>query len=236
MGNIILAVVVAFLAAMTFVGYNRGLIKTVFSLLSMIIVLVVVTILTPTARILIRETPIYSYINEQTEVYVNDCIGKGFEENSMAGIGAKEQKKVIDNLPLPQNIKDSLVDNNTEEGYKALEVTNFVDYIVNSITEKIIDSIAFIVLFIIVVIAVNLAVRLLDIISKLPVLNFLNKSGGAVFGFAEALILIWIACVIITAFGATEWGQQLLAEINNNVILSVIYNSNVVEKVISVFF
>lgn len=236
MGNIILAGVIAILAIMTFVGYKRGLIKTVFSLLSVVIVLAVVTILTPTAGVLIRETPIYSYIQEKTQDYVYECIGDGFKENSMAGIGAGEQKKVIEQLPLPQNIKDTLLENNTEEGYKALAVTNFVDYIVYSITDRIIDSIVFIILFAVVGCAVKLAVRFLDIISKLPVLNFLNKSGGAVFGFAEALILLWIACMIITAFGATNWGQQLLAEINNNVLLSIIYNSNVIEKIIATFF
>lgn len=236
MGTIILAGVIIFLTVMTFVGYKRGLIKAVFSLLSTIIVLVVVTILTPTARILIKETPVYEYIQERTEKYVYECIGQDFGENTMAGIGVKEQKRVINKLPVPQNIKDTLIENNTEKGYKDLEVTNFVDYIVNSITNKVVDSITVIILFVIVMTAVKVAVELLDIIAKLPILNVLNKSGGAAFGFAEALVFIWIACVIVTAFGATKWGQQVLAEINNNVLLSAVYNYNMVEKVISMFF
>ena len=130
-------------------------------------------------------------------------------------------------------MKDILISNNTEAGYKGLEVTNFSDYIVISITDMIVNSIAFIVLFAVVVIAIRTAVALLDIISKLPVLNFLNKSGGAVCGFAEALLAVWILCIIVTAFGTTEWARTVLAEINNNLFLSFIYSNNILEKVLT---
>lgn len=237
MGNIIFAGVIAFLAIMTAVGYVRGLVKTVFSLVSVIVILVVVTILTPTARTIIRETPLYPYIQDRAREFTYNSMK--IEEwdttnvdNPIAGLGIGEQEKIINELPIPQNIKDSLISNNTEEGYKVLEVTNFADYIVMSITDMIINSIAFIILFAVVVIAIKTAVALLDIISKLPVLNFLNKSGGAVFGFVEALIIIWIVCIIVTAFAATQWGQQLLAEINDNVFLSLIYSNNILEKIV----
>ena len=68
MGNILLIGVVAFFAIMTAIGYHRGLVKTVFSLLSVIVVLVVVTILTPTVRLVIKETPLYPYIMEKTRI------------------------------------------------------------------------------------------------------------------------------------------------------------------------
>lgn len=236
MGNIILAGLIAFLAAMTFVGYKRGLIKTVFSLLSIIIILVVVTILTPTVQIVIKETPLYPFIKENVQEYINNNVGKDMEEKAIIGLGASEQKKVIDSLPMPQNMREELINGNTENGYNLLEVTNFKDYLVESVTDMIINSIAFIILFVVVTIAIKVAVYLLDIITKLPVLNFFNKGGGAVVGFIEAMMIIWTVCIIITAFSATEWAQKLFVEVNNNVILGLIYNNNILEIIIKGFF
>lgn len=236
MGNAILVGILAFLAIMTFVGYKRGLIKTVFSLLSMVIIIVLVTILTPTVRMVIKETPVYSTIRDNVQKFIDDNIAADLEESAVAGLGASDQKKVIENLPLPQNIKDELVENNTEEGYGLLEVSNFKDYLIEYVTDTIINAIAFVVLFIVVAIAIKVAVSLLDIIAKLPVLNFFNKGGGAIFGLIEAMVIVWTLCIIITACGATEWGQKLFAEINDNVILSLIYNNNILEILIREFF
>ncbi|MBE5957525.1 MAG: hypothetical protein E7254_01510 [Lachnospiraceae bacterium] len=236
MGNYIFAGVVAFIILMTIIGYVRGLVKSVFSLLSVVIVLTIVTILTPIARDMVKETPVYTSIRKSIVVYFEKTVGAAKDNDDFKGLGVKEQKNVIEELSLPQNIKDSLVKNNTEIGYKELKVDNFVDYIVVSITDKIVDSIVFIVLLIFVSIAVGIVINLLDLVAKLPVIDFFNKGGGAIFGFATALLFIWIICIIITAFGATEQGQKLLAIIDDNVLLSLIYNYNLLELAISSLF
>lgn len=238
MGNILLIGVIAFFVIMTAIGYHRGMIKTIFSLLSVIVVLVVVVILTPTVRLVIKETPLYPYIMEKTQEFVDDNIERAIpgvteDQNPIAGLGLGEQTNFINELPIPQNLKDTLISNNTEAGYKGLEVTNFSDYIVISITNIIVNSIAFIILFVVIVVAIRTAVMLLDIISKLPILNFLNKSGGAVCGLLEALLVVWIVCIIVTAFGTMEWARIVLEEIDNNVFLSFIYSNNILERVLT---
>ena len=54
----------------------------------------------------------------------------------------------------------------------------------------------------------------------------MNKTAGMLFGFLQGIIIIWIACLVVTAFGATKTGQQILALIQDSVILSFIYNNN----------
>lgn len=232
MGNAILIGIIVFLVAMTFAGYQRGLIKTIFSLLSMIIVLVLVTVLTPATEGIIKQTSMYSYIQDTVRDYVEESVNKQLGNNVIMGIGEGEQNKVIDNLPVPQNIKDSLTKNNTESGYKEFKVSNFVDYIVESITDTILNAISFIILFILITIAVRVAVYLLDIVAKLPVLSLFNHGGGAIAGFFEAMAIIWTLCIIITAFGATTWGREIFDIINNNILLSLIYNNNILEAVL----
>ena len=113
-----------------------------------------------------------------------------------------------------------------------MEVDNFSDYITSFVTDKILDALIFVVLFIVVSALVWLSVFLLDILAKLPVIKFFNKGGGAALGFVEGVIVIWVACIIITMFSTTEWGQTLFKEINNNPILDMIYSNNFLQKII----
>ena len=67
---------------------------------------------------------------------------------------------------------------------------------------------------------------MLDMMSRIPVVNGLNKIGGFIFGLLNGVVYLWIACIIITIFSATAWGQYIFAQINDSVILSFIYNNN----------
>lgn len=66
----------------------------------------------------------------------------------------------------------------------------------------------------------------MDLFSRIPVLNGLNKIGGFIFGLFNGAVYLWIACIIITIFAGTGWGQEIFAQINDSVILSYIYNNN----------
>lgn len=236
MDNIILIVIVAFLAFMTFVGYKRGLVKSIFQLLSVVIVLVLVTLLTPIATKLVEKSPIQPYVHDKAQEFVEKNITEKLEESAITGLGEKDQLKIINDLPVPKSIKDQLIDNNNESGYKELDVTNFEEYVVEIITNYIVSAIAFVILFVIVFIAVKVAIALLDIITKLPILNMFNKGGGALFGFAEGVIVLWLVFIIATAFSSAQWAQELFKAINDNPVLALIYDNNYLEKLISGIF
>ena len=236
MDNLILIGIVAFLALMTFVGYKRGLVKSIFQLLSVVIVLVLVTLLTPVATKLIEKSPIQGYVHEKAQEFVEKNITEKIEGSAIIGLGEKEQLKLIDNLSVPNSIKTQLIENNNESGYKELEVTNFEEYVVEIISNYIVSSIAFVILFIIIFIAVRVAIVLLDVITKLPILNLFNKGGGALFGFAEGVVVLWIICIIATAFSSTQWAQELFKTINDNPLLALIYDNNYLEKLITNIF
>ena len=57
MGNILLICVGLFMAAMIAIGLKRGMLKMAFSLVSVIIVLLLVNILTPPVKQLLKTTP-----------------------------------------------------------------------------------------------------------------------------------------------------------------------------------
>ena len=153
---------------------------------------------------------------------------------SQTGVGA--QKKIIEKLPLPKEIKATLNENNTEESYASLKVTTFSEYIAESLTDMVMNAVTFIILFVILTILVKIVVHALDIIAKLPVLRTFNTIGGALIGLGESLVIIWIACIVVTAFSATSWGQQICTGISENGLLSLIYDNNIIQHYISGIF
>jgi hypothetical protein len=50
--------------------------------------------------------------------------------------------------------------------------------------------------------------------------------GGLAVGAAQGLIIVWIGCLVITAFGDKAWAQEAFRQINDNKLLTFIYENN----------
>ena len=106
MGNTLLIIVGIFMVAMTAIGLKRGMLKMAFSLISVVVVLLLVNILTPPTKQLLKATPIYTGIQNTIEEYVSNNIESSAQSVTQTGVGA--QKKIIEKLPLPKEIKATL--------------------------------------------------------------------------------------------------------------------------------
>ncbi len=65
-------------------------------------------------------------------------------------------------------------------------------------------------------------------ISQLPVIHWANKLLGAVFGVLEVVLILQIIYVFIMYFGLGMIGQQILEYTGESVVLTAIYQYNVV--------
>ena len=72
-----------------------------------------------------------------------------------------------------------------------------------------------------------MTVLTLNNLSKLPVLHSLNQSMGAAFGLLQGLCVVWVAFLLITAFGNTGAGARLMEMIHESPILNTLYNVNI---------
>lgn len=221
MNQWVLILVAAILLLHILNGRRRGLIKTVFSLFSVIVAMVVTATVAPMiSKQLQNNETVYAFVEDKVtaslDVYIEDM-----EESSVA-----VQNEVIQGLPLPEAVKDMLVENKNAEVYQAMAVEGLRDYVIKYITGVVINAGSFIVVFIVVNIAIRILAVLLDIISKLPVLNTLNKTGGAVIGFLQGMLVIWLLCIVLMAFSSTELAQDVYGQINASKILTYIYDNN----------
>ncbi len=82
--------------------------------------------------------------------------------------------EAIEQMDLP-DFKDMLKSNNNMEMYEALGINEFSGYISNYITCLILNGISVIIIFLILFITIRIIGCMLDLFSRIPVLNGLNK-------------------------------------------------------------
>ena len=106
MGNILLISVGLFMVAMVAIGLKRGMLKMAFSLVSVIVVLLLVNLLTPPVKELLKSTPVYTGVQTGIEKYIKENVDTAAENVTQTGDSA--QKKIIDKLPMQKEENISL--------------------------------------------------------------------------------------------------------------------------------
>jgi uncharacterized membrane protein required for colicin V production len=223
--NWLLIAVVIFLAVYAIRGRQEGFIKTVFSIFSILIALVLTYEIQPyVSKTLQHNDKIVSYVEHKVDASVD--LDKKEE-------GVSDQRSSIEGLRLPKSLKKSLIENNNTEVYKALVVEKFEDYVSSYLAMVILNALSFVVVFLIVYVLLFIISRALDILSHLPLINGLNKTAGLLVGLLRGLVVIWILCILLTMFSSTKTSQLLYGYINDSYILSSIYDNNILLHIIT---
>lgn len=215
--NWLSVVILAVIVLCIFQGLRRGMVRSAFSLISVILTLFLGSLLNPyMSRFLTENTPIYDTVQEKCEGSITAAL-----ENK------EEQDQFISGLPLPESMKQILAENNNEQSYQTLLAETFSEYLSHSIAKMAIGSISLIFTFLLVSMFMNLLVGMLDGIFSLPVLSLLNRAGGAVLGAVQGIFVVWICFLIITLFWDAAWAQEATALIKENEITYFLYENNI---------
>ncbi len=216
--NWLIILVLVVLAGYALNGRRRGFIRTVFTLFSTVIALVLTTWVSPViSKELQKNDKIMGFVAEK----VAKVLPFTDEGNKIT-----DQVNFINKLPLPKIMKHTLIENNTKDVYAAMAVDNFKDYINGSIVRIIINAAVFLVLVLFIIVGLALLCETLNIISKLPLINGLNKTAGLLAGLLHGIIVIWIGCIFLTVLSSTKWAQTVFELIDKSTFLSTIYNNN----------
>ena len=220
------------IAAAGIVGYRRGFVREVVSTFFVILSFLMVWLINPYVNEFIRKnTPVCEKIQESCRKAVQSQIDaeRSTEED--------EETAFIDNLNLPDVLKKGIIENNNAEGYRYLAVNSFTDYISRSVALMAVNGISFLVSFLAATILIRAITFALDLLSKLPVINGVNKITGALVGCLKSVLFIWIALLAMTILCGTEIGGTGMELIQGDVFLDFLYNQNLFAKVfMSVFY
>lgn len=200
--------VILFLVIMAGYGYGRGFIKIVLSMVAMIVTIILASVLTIPISGIVKDTSVGEGIQTSVEELVK----------SANVIDAES----INNLDFPDAILKPVIDG-ADNAVQAIEV-----YVADALTGIIINAITFLILFICIYIIIKIIISALNIVSKLPIINGVNKWAGAAIGLIQGLIIVWVGCLILAACSDKSWAQEAFVQINNNSLLSYIYNNNMI--------
>ena len=233
------------------VGLKRGLLKTLFGFLAMLVSIGVTYVANPyISSLIIEYTEVDEYIEERVYTKLESDLQKKVAE-SLKNAGVKEglgdvakketaamlsedidkaaQIDLIDGLDLPDLLKANLIENNNDAVYDLLGITTFYKYLSSYAARLVVNLIAFIVTFIairLVFLIIGLIVN--KIMADVPILAGINRTTGLLLGLASGLILIWVFMVIASvAFGSAF--DNMIAE---SQLLQFIYNHNIIMKIL----
>lgn len=205
-----------------YIGYQRGLIKEVVSLLCVILAIVIVWFVNPYVNQFIREnTGIYETMQEKCAGFAEEKVGD-FED-----ITAETQKSIIEGMHLPSLLSEQMLKNNTAEGYQNLSVTTFTDYIAGYLADIAVSGISFLISFLLATLLIRSITWAVDLIAKLPVLKGMNKLAGGLLGAVKYLIVVWLFFLILTIACNTTVGEIGLQTIREDTFLSYLYDKDI---------
>lgn len=205
--------VILFLAVMAAYGYKRGFVRIVLSMFAMIVTIILASVLTIPVSGFIKETSVGEGIRASVEEMVEG-----------ADIIDAES---INNLDLPKSMLEPIAEG-AESTQQAIGT-----YVADALTDTIINSLTFLILVIVIYIILKIVIAALDVVTKLPVLNSINKGAGAVIGLVQGLLFVWVGCLVLAACSDKPWAQEAFRQINDNELLSFIYNNNMIIWIIT---
>ncbi len=214
------------------VGYKRGFIKEIISMIFLLLSVAVVWVINPAVSSIIKEqTPFYMQVRD----YCKDALEKQLEPGMQ--LGREKQINMINQLPLPEDIKKGLIANNNAEVYKALAVDSFTDYVADYVASILTNGVGFIVSFILSHAAMRILVVTLGFMSRLPVLRGVNRLAGGAVGLAKGMIALWILGLAVTVLCNTPMGKSCMEMIQTDPFLTVVYDTDLFVKIfINIFY
>ena len=210
-------------------AYRKGFVRAALNFLPIVAALVATRFFTPMASRLLRSTPFFGSLSER--------IAEKMQLNHMIGSAAMQaQTEMIQNMNLPDFLKNSLLENNNPVIYRLLDVDSLQAYISGFLANICVNIVSVLLVFVVVWLAVKFVLQALHIISKLPVLNFFNKTCGFAVGLLKGLCVTWLVCFVLTFFQCNASFEGFFTALNHSYFARLLYENNILMYFILTLF
>lgn len=230
--NWLLVIVVIILAAYTWHGYRKGLLRVLFSLASLIITILFVAWTTPYISNFIKEnTQIYQNIEIRCEEWAREKTQKEVEEKTEQNTSILEEY----GIELPEELETMLFQKVEKGSENLLESSGVYTTMAEHMAQLAVDGIAFFVSLIICAILLHFIGGFLDIITKIPILKGINRILGLGAGLVQGLVIVWLFFYFVMISQVLPFGQELVSLIKSDEFLTTLYENNMVVYLVHMF-
>lgn len=212
------------------VGYKRGFIKSVLTFATSIIALVLSFIVYPMMTMLLRITPVYTWIYQ--------AISKKVEDISFGGGLQSQGDAITKNITwMPNILVEQVKNNNNTAMYDLLGATNIREYISLYVTQMLIGMLALFLTWVVLKIILTTVIKLLSgIIEHLPIISTFNKQGGLCLGIIKGILMLSIVGLIIPILIEIPSIQSIYLEIQSSYLSKWLYENNLIIMVYNYLF
>ena len=224
--NAICIIIGMFFLVCVIVGWARGFFRVLISVAGTIASIIVAVYVAPYVSGYLQEN---TDMDEKLAIYIAQKLEfSNLGEETSKGV----QVAIIDELPLPNTLKNNILNNNNLETYDILKATGVYDYITKSIAMVILNGAVFIVLVLMCHVIFFFLGRLAKGLDSIPIVRSINRIGGASLGAIQGLVVIWVFFLILSITSTLAWSQNLVDQINDVWILKLLYDNNILLDIV----
>lgn len=198
MGLIIDIIVIAFILLSIFFGYKKGLVVLAVKLCAFVIAIVVTLVLYKPVANLVINS---TSIDESIQNTILEKVTDIIEDDQNAEITNE----------LIESAKQGML----PEASRELAI-------------NIIYAGVMIILFIGIRICLIFVTAIANVITKLPILNQINKLGGILYGLIRGILLVYVFLLIISIVGTVNPKNEVHKQINTSYITKAMYENNII--------
>lgn len=220
MSIIIDVIILAILALCIGFGYHKGLTGSLLKIVSFVLAIVVAFVLfKPVSNFIIEKTD----WDDNLEQSIRDAI-----------ITEKNETKVEttkdENQSMPTIMVDYINKAVEDAGNNAKET--IVDATARDVAVTIVNAGVWVGLFLVARIILFFIKGLANLITDLPIIKQVDKTGGIIYGAIEALVIIYILLAVVSFISPLVSGTGILEAMQKSYIGSIMYNNNLLLKLI----
>lgn len=219
MSIIIDAIILGILVLCIALGYHKGLTGSLLKIVSFVLALVI-------AFVLFK--PVSSFIIDKTNWDEN--LEQGIRDTILNSEKQEETVSQEENQNMPSVMLDYINKTVENAGNEAKEAV--ADATARQVAIMIINSAVWFSLFLIARIVLVFVKGLTKIITSLPIIKQFDKLGGIIYGLVEAFIVIYAILAVLSFISPVVSGTGILDAVQKSFIGSVMYNNNLLLKLI----
>ena len=244
----LLAGVILILVIFALIGWRKGVIRLVLSLVSMIITIMAAVVIAPLATTAIKNnTNIDENIAQSiyTVLYENKEVDEYFEDKQVltGGIDISQVESHIqtvtdvvaevgDKINLPESLTEAvkaMPDSELMSVIREYGEASVKEITIRLIAFRLADIVLTAIAYLVIMVVVSIVLRVVvatGLIRRLPVIKQADKLGGLIVGLVEGIAVVWIFFTVVTAISGTQAASNILVQIHGNAILESLYNCN----------
>lgn len=219
--------VIGIIGVFALAGLFKGLIMSVYRLISYVLCIFLSIKLSPVLARLVQNTPIYESIKRAIVNNLEVWSRNAASAPQAAEAGAKGAEQVVGAIPLPDILRSSVL-SKLPAPSEMLDIGSILDAVGQELAARVISVMSLVVVFFILQIVFAFAGRLLNGVARLPLLRQVNMLGGLILGALQGILAVYILFAVLMLFHSNPGFAPVFNGIESSMIASMFYRDNII--------